>query len=39
MKPDEIFVQIAEPGASVPGAPPQTTTLSAAPSNPGRSVR
>jgi cell division protein FtsB len=38
MKPDEIFVQITEPGASAPGAP-STTTLSAAPSNPGRSVR
>ena len=41
MKPDEIFVQIAEPGASAPGAPStsSTTTLSAAPPNPGRSVR
>ncbi len=39
MKPEEIFVQIAEPGASAPGAPSPTTTLSAAPPSPGRSVR
>jgi cell division protein FtsB len=39
MRPDEIFVQIAEPGASAPGAPSPATTLSVAPSNSGRSVR
>ncbi len=40
MKPDEIFVQIAEPGTAVP-APPAgpPTALSAAPSNPARAVR
>ena len=40
MKPDEIFVQIAEPGTRVPapsgGAP---TTLSAAPTSPVRAAR
>ena len=39
MKPDEIFVQIAEPGTSAPGGLPAPTTLSAAPSNLARSVR
>jgi cell division protein FtsB len=39
MKPDEIFVQIAEPGTTAPGMPPVPTALSAAPSNPARSVR
>jgi cell division protein FtsB len=43
MKSDEVFVQIAEPGTPVPAAPVAPagapTTLSAAPTNPGRSVR
>lgn len=39
MKPDEIFVQIAEPGTSTPGGVPAPATLSAAPLNPARSVR
>jgi cell division protein FtsB len=40
MKPDEVFVQISEPGTPVPAAPAGApTTLSAAPTNPARSVR
>lgn len=39
MRPDEIFVQIAEPGASSPMPSSGPTTLSAAPANPVRSVR
>jgi cell division protein FtsB len=40
MKPDEIFVQIAEPGTRVPPSPSgPPTALSAAPSNPARSAR
>jgi cell division protein FtsB len=39
MRPDEIFVQVGEPGAAVPAQPAAPTALSAAPGNPGRAVR
>lgn len=40
MRPDEIFVQIAEPGTPLPAAPAGgPTTLSAAPASPGRTGR
>jgi cell division protein FtsB len=39
MRPDEIFVQIAEPGAASPLPTAGPTTLSAAPANPVRAVR
>jgi cell division protein FtsB len=39
MRPDEIFVQIAEPGAASPLPSARPTTLSAAPANPVRVVR
>jgi cell division protein FtsB len=40
MRPDEIFVQIAEPGTPLPAAPSGgPTTLSAAPASPGRTGR
>jgi cell division protein FtsB len=38
IRPDEIFVQVAEPGAPAP-IPMVPTALSAAPSTPGRAVR
>jgi len=38
IKPDEIFVQLAEPGEPAP-MPTIPTALSAAPSSPGRLVR
>jgi antitoxin component YwqK of YwqJK toxin-antitoxin module len=39
MRPDEIFVQIAEPGAASPLPSAGPTALSAAPANPVRAVR
>ena len=39
VRPDEIFVQIAEPGAASPLPAAGPTTLSAAPANPVRAVR
>jgi cell division protein FtsB len=39
MRPDEIFVQVGEPGAAVPAQPAPPTALSAAPANPARAVR
>jgi cell division protein FtsB len=40
IRPDEIFVQIAEPGGSVPSAPAAlSTALSAGPASPVRAVR
>ena len=39
MRPDEIFVQVGEPGAAVPAQPASPTALSAAPASPVRAVR
>ena len=39
IRPDEVFVQIAEPGAVAPVPSNGPTTLSAAPANPARAVR
>lgn len=41
IRPDEVFVQIAEPGSAAPSPSPASgpTTLSAAPVNPARAVR
>jgi cell division protein FtsB len=39
IRPDEVFVQIAEPGAAAPAPSGGPTTLSAAPANPARAVR
>jgi cell division protein FtsB len=39
MRPDEIFVQIGEPGAPAPPEPVPPTALSGAPASPARAVR